>query len=160
MSNINFKSFMVDSLKTANATYNTMTFKGVDTFKDADGTPVPLEFKALSKKEISALRQEYTTRKPAKGKKGNYIISNGQLVYDETFDADGFNDALIAKSMVCPNLYDEDLQKFYNTYAATELLNVMFKGEDYDYVDECCSKACGFTDADDEDEKVINELKN
>lgn len=154
---MDFKEFMLPELKEKKD--EIITFKGVDTFKDKEGNPIPLKFKRLSKKEYRKILNEFKSRVPALDEKGKYIISsNSRLVYDEVLDNDGLSDALIARTMVQPNLYDKELLKFYDVYAATDLLNILFKGEDYAYVDRCCAQACGLTKLN--EKEVISELKN
>lgn len=151
-----FKKFMLPELKEKKD--EIITFKGVDTFKDEEGNPLPIQFRKMDRKEYRRLMKEYITKTPALNSKGDYIISGGKLVYDEELDSEALTDAVIAKTMVSPNLYDKDLMKYYGVYSATDLLNVMFKGEDYAYVDRCCAQACGFTKLD--EKEVISELKN
>ena len=131
---MDFKEFMLPNIKEAKE--EIITFKGVETFKDSKGKPIPLDFRKMNRKEYRELIKQFKIRKPAIDDKGDYIISsNNKLVYDEELDTAGLNDAVIAKTMVVPNLYDKELMEYYGVYSATELLNVMFKGDDYDYVD-------------------------
>lgn len=154
---MDFKKFMLPELKENKE--EIITFKGVDTFKDEEGNPIPLQFRKLGKKEYRKILSEFKTRVPALDENGKYIISsNSRLVYDEVIDGDGLSDALIVKTMVCPNLYDKELLNYYGVYAATDLLNIMFNGEDYAYVDKCCAQVCGFAKID--EKQVISELKN
>lgn len=151
-----FKSFMLPNIKEAQE--EIITFKGVETFKDKEGNPIPLQFKKIPKREVDKIRKEFTTKTPAIGKDGKYIIQGGNIVNDVEVDYDGFSDALIAKSMVSPDLKNKALYEYYNVWSKTELLNVLFKGEDYAYVDRCVAQACGMAPID--EEKVIKDLKN
>lgn len=152
-----FKKFMLPELKEKKD--EIIIFKGVDTFKDEEGRPIPLKFKKLNKREYRKILNEFKSRVPALDENGKYIISsNNRLVYDEVLDSDGLSDTLIARTMVYPNLYDKELLSYYGVYSATELLNIIFRGEDYAYVDRCCAQACGLTQID--EKEVINELKN
>lgn len=151
-----FKSFMLSGLKNDNT--EILTFKGVDTFKDSEGNPIPLKFKKLTEKEVEKLRKEFTTRTPAVDKNGKYIIRNGRIINDIETDLDSFSDAIIAESMVYPDLKDKSLYDYYNVYSKIELLNVLFKGDDYKYVDSCAAQACGMSPID--EDELVKELKN
>lgn len=153
---MDFKEFMLPELKEQKE--DIITFKGVDTFKDKEGNPIPIQFRRIGRKEYRRILKEFKKKTPALNNKGDYIISGGKLVYDEDTDYEEFNDTVITKAMVSPDLYDKELMKFYGVYSAVDLLNVLFKGKDYDYIDKCCSQACGFSDPD--PKEVISELKN
>lgn len=154
MSENNFKSFMVAGLKRNDI----LTFKGVDTFKDDNGNPTPLKFKPISKAEAEELRKKFTIKTPAVNKNGNYIITDGRIVNDIEVDYVKYTDALIVETMVYPNLKDKELLDYYGVYAGTELLHILFKGKDYDYVDRCAAQAADLIPVD--ESKLINELKN
>lgn len=150
-----FKSFMLDSLKTSN---EVLTFKGVDTFKDENGVPIPLKFKQISRNEVNEIRNKFKTKTPAIGKDGNYIISGGRIINDVEVDIADFTDELIVKTMVYPNLKDKELMDYYNVYASTELLHKLFKGKDFEYVDSCSAQAAGLIEID--ENEVIKNIKN
>ncbi len=154
MSNINFKNFMIADLKKNDV----LTFKGVDTFKDDNGNPISLKFKQISRAEAEELRQKFTTKTPAVNAKGNYIITDGRIVNDIEVDYAKYTDALIVETMVYPNLKDKELLDYYGVYAGTELLHILFKGKDYDYVDKCAAQASDLLPVD--ESNLINELKN
>ncbi|MDO4301640.1 MAG: hypothetical protein Q4D26_09660 [Clostridia bacterium] len=151
-----FKSFMLSGLKNDNT--EILTFKGVDTFKDENGVPIPLKFKQISRAAVEEIRKNYTTKTLAIGKDGKYIISNGNIIKDVEVDYAGFSDALIVETMTYPDLKDKELLEFYGVYAGTELLHKLFKGKDYDYVDRCSAQAAGLIDLD--ETKLVKELKN
>lgn len=150
----NFKNFMIEGLKKTEV----LTFRGVDTFKDDNGNPVPLKFKQISKTEAEELRKNFTTKTPAVNKKGNYIITDGRIVNDIEVDYAKYTDALIVETMIYPNLKDKELLDYYGVYAGTELLHILFKGKDYDYVDRCAAQASDLIPVD--ESKLIDELKN
>lgn len=150
-----FKSFMLDSLKSGS---EVLTFKGVDTFKDENGVPIPLKFKQISRTAVEEIRKNYTTKTPAIGKDGRYIISNGNIINDVEVDYAGYTDALITETMIYPNLKDKELLEFYGVYAGTELLHKLFKGKDFDYVDRCSAQAAGLINLD--ENELVKELKN
>lgn len=151
-----FKSFMLSGLK--NDDTEILTFKGVNTFKDAEGNPIPLKFKKIPEREIGKIRKEFTTKTPAVDKNGKYIIRNGRIINDIETDLDSFSDAIIAESMVYPDLKDKSLYDYYNVYSKIELLKVLFKGDDYKYVDRCAAQTCGMAPID--EDELVKELKN
>lgn len=76
MSNYNLKNFMISGLKKN----DTLTFKGIDTFKDENGVPIPLKFKQISRTEVEDIRKKFVHKTPAVDKEGNYIIRNGLYI--------------------------------------------------------------------------------
>lgn len=41
---------------------DTLTFKGIDTFKDENGVPIPLKFKQISRTEVEDIRKSLFIR--------------------------------------------------------------------------------------------------
>ena len=155
------KSFMLPNDKLNNE--EVITFKGVETFKDASGNPIPLKFKKLSKKELRKIRSNHTTKKYLTNENGDYVLNAGNAVLCEDINMEGYNDEVIVESMVYPNLKDPALMEHYNIYSATELLNYLFRGENYDYIDRCAAQASGRVALDQKmvyDDDTIKELKN
>lgn len=151
----NFKNFMLPELKEQS---DIIAFKGVDTFKDKDGNPIPIKFRVPNRLEVREIRKKFERRTPAIDKDGNFIIKNGAIVHNESFDFDEYTDELIVETMVYPNLNDTQLQEYYGVYAATELLHILFRNKDYKYIDSCCAQVVGFSDLD--EQFVIKEVKN
>ena len=98
MSNYDLKKFMISGLKKN----DTLTFKGIDTFKDENGVPIPLKFKQISRTEVEDIRKKFVHKTPAVDKEGNYIIRNGRIINDIDVDYDSFTDELIVETMVQP----------------------------------------------------------
>ena len=154
MSNYNLKNFMISGLKKN----DTLTFKGIDTFKDENGVPIPLKFKQISRTEVEDIRKKFVHKTPAVDKEGNYIIRNGRIINDIDVDYDSFTDELIVEIMVQPDLRDKEFLDFYGVYAGTELLHILFKGDDYRYIDGCAAQAADMAPI--KEENLIKELKN
>lgn len=154
----NFKNFMLNNLK-EEAEREILVFPGIKTFLDENGNPIPLKFKKLTKSETRNIEKEFKTTTLATRNDGTYIISRGgKVAVVEDTDFEGLATELIAKTMVCPNLKDKELLEFYGVYAATELVPILFKGEDYTYVDQCAAQAAGIIPID--EDKIIKEIKN
>lgn len=104
-----------------------------DRAKDADGNPISWEIKAISSKEIKALRRECTTVK--RTKKG---------VPQEDFDAAKFEMKLCAACVVFPNLLDAELQDSWEVRTPEELLGKMLLSGEQDVLSQAVMAINGY----------------
>ena len=78
--------------------------EGLDSIKDENGKAVHFRIKKLHKDTIDKINKMYTSKVPAKDRKGNYIIQNGEIVYRTEKDNAKSLAHLITEALVYPDL--------------------------------------------------------
>ena len=58
-----------------------VTAAGPESFKDEEGNVIQFEIKVLTQAEIQKINDAYRQRRVATDKKGNPIVSNGEVVW-------------------------------------------------------------------------------
>lgn len=155
MSNVfSIKDFMREELKVDQV----IEIPGIKTFCDKDGNPIPMKIKIITSGKLSELRAMARKRTIAKDKKGKPIYQGGQIQYSEEIDTTLLTDAMIAESLVFPDLHDKELLAYYGEQEAVKLVHKVFaKIDDYQYISNQISEASGIgRDAD----ELIEEAKN
>lgn len=137
---------------------------GVDSIRDENGDVVDFEVKVLSNKTIRNIQNQYKKKAVAHDKKGNPLVSGGEVVFKSDYDSDRALRHIIAEALVYPNLKDKELQDFYKCYDIADLLLVVFSNpEEYNDVVRRVMIELGMisrADAEDENEKEIDDAKN
>lgn len=105
---MSFERFMKKNKAVKSNTF----FKATKSLCDENGTPLDWEIKALTTKESEAIREKCTIEVPVPGKPGMY---RQKITKD-------YVPTLIAAAVVCPNLYDADLQDSYGVKTPQELI--------------------------------------
>ena len=156
---MNMKAFMKEELKNR----GTIEFPGIDKFKDEKGKPIPFILKRLSRKEIKDIRDMYRTKKVYRDKRNRdrpVIGANPQVAVIEDYDADSAGLAIMVEAFVQPKLDDPELMEYYGVVDRLDMPQIIFSDkEDFIYADDCVMAACGLKEQEDENE-VIEELKN
>ncbi len=89
------------------------TYAATKSLCDEDGQPILWEFKHITSKENEAGRDGATRDIPVAGRQG---------VYRQKLDSTKYVRDMIVKSVVCPDLYDKELQDSYGVNTPEELL--------------------------------------
>lgn len=100
--------------------------EGLDSIKDENGNVIHFRIKKLHKDTIDKINKMYTSRVPAKDRKGNFIIQNGEIVYKTEKDNTKSLAHLITEALVYPNLKDADLMAYYSCNDITEMPSKVF----------------------------------
>lgn len=82
---------------------------------DDNGEPLMWEIRAINTRESNSIRESCTREVPVPGKYG---------VYRQRVDSD-YIDKITAAAIVCPNLYDKELQDSYEVSTPEDLLREM-----------------------------------
>lgn len=82
---------------------------------DENGEPLMWEIRAITTRESNSIRESCTREVPVPGKYG---------VYRQRVDSD-YIDKITAAAIVCPNLYDKELQDSYEVSTPEDLLREM-----------------------------------
>lgn len=137
-----------------------VTAPGPNSFKDEDGNVILFEIKVLTQEEINKINDGYRRRSMATDKKGNPLISMGEVVWKTEKQNAKASHHLIAEALQYPNLKDPDLMKYYNCVDFTEMpLKVFPKADEFQHVTMIVMQALGLASpANDEEE--LEEAKN
>lgn len=156
---MNMKAFMKEDLKNR----GTMTFPGIEAFKDEKGKPIDFIIKRLSMKEIREIRNLYKSNTVYRDKENGdrpIIGANGQVAVLKDYDAEKAGLHIMVDAFVQPKLDDKDLMEFYGVLDRLDMPQTLFNNKkDYEYADRCVMEACGLAKPKKEKE-VIEELKN
>lgn len=155
MAKKDLKYFMRDN------TPEIVTAPGPDSFKDESGNVIQFEIKVLTQGEIQKINDAYRQRKIATDKKGNPIVSNGEVVWKVEKDNARATRHIIAEALQYPDLKDEQLMKHYGCVDITEMpLHVFPKANEFEHVLRIVMNALGLGDFAEDDEKTLEEAKN
>lgn len=136
---------------------------GVESFKDENGDIVDFEVKVLSNKTIRNIQNQYKKKTIAHDKKGNPLVSGGEVVFKTEYDSERALRHILAEALIYPNLKEKELQDYYKCYDITEMPLVLFSNpEEYQSVLRRVMIELGMLSRTDEDtnEKEIEEAKN
>ena len=117
MENKNLKYFMRQSAKEEIV----VEVEGLESIRDEKGNIVPFKIKKLHNETVDKINKMYVTRVPAKDKKGNFIIQNGELVYKVEKDKTKAFHHILAEALVVPDLKDTDLMAVFGCLDITEM---------------------------------------
>lgn len=106
-------------------------------FKDENGDPIEWELRSETTKELQTIGKKY--------------VKNGVL------DQQGYENEILVKSVVYPDLTDAKLQKSYGVVGEVDLLTTMLKPAEYARLKSKVFKICGM---DTSLETDIEEAKN
>lgn len=128
-------------------------------FKDEKGNPVNLEIRVLGNAEIQKINDSYRTRAMATDRKGNPIISMGEVVWKTDRDSAKASRHMLVEALAYPNLKDKELMAFYKCTDVTDMPMLVFsKTDEYAHVSRAVMAALGLGDFLDDDE--LEEAKN
>lgn len=139
-----------------------------DSFRDENGEVLTMKIKRLSQTTIDKINDSYKSRTIATDKKGNPIISRGEVVWKVEKDAERAVRHIIAEALVYPNLQDKELMDFYKCFDVSEMPRLVFsRPGEYDHVVKMVLVALGMADgetlssaAEDEAESDVEAAKN
>ena len=132
-----------------------VTAPGLDRFCGEDGKPIPFEIKVLSQEEINKINEAYRRRSMATDKKGNPLVSMGEVIWKVEKDSARASRHLIVEALVYPNLKDPELMEYYNCVDVTEMpLKVFSRADEYQYVSKIVMQALGLASEVDDGEEL------
>ena len=153
MSKKDLKYFMRDT------TPEIVTVPGPESFKDEDGNVIDFEIKVLTQSEIMKINELYKVHRAAKDKKGNPLVLNNSVVWEETTDSAKAVRQMIVDALIYPNLKDPELMKHFNCVDNTDMpLLVFSKADEYRHVVKIVMNALGLSS--EEDEVELEDAKN
>lgn len=153
------RAFMRESSKTEEI----VTAPGPDTILGEDGKPVKLEIKVLSAGTIQKINDNYKKRSMAVDKKGNPIVSGGEVVFKSERDNFKASMHMLVEALVYPDLKDPDLMAFYDCHDITEMpFNVFPRSDEFAHVNRVVMAALGLGNELEQEEKeeTLDEIKN
>ncbi len=131
-----------------------------DRFKDDEGNPIEFEVKQLTQAEIQRIFKLYRQKHVATDKRGNPIVTNGEVAWKVDKDNDRAMRHIIVEALVYPNLKDKELMDFYKCVDVTEMpLKVFPKPDEYSTVTTAILRAIGIV-SDFENDEDIEAAKN
>lgn len=107
----NFSAFMKKNKTVKPNTH----YAATKSLTDENGEPLMWEIRAITTRESNSIRESCTREVPVPGKYG---------VYRQRVDSD-YIDKITAAAIVCPNLYDKELQDSYEVSTPEDLLREM-----------------------------------
>lgn len=135
--------------------------EGLDSIKDENGKAVHFRIKKLHKDTIDKINKMYTSKVPAKDRKGNYIIQNGEIVYRTEKDNAKSLAHLITEALVYPDLKDTDLMAYYNCVDIAEMPSKVFPTTaEYAAVVNKVLTVLEIMDPDEAEQKEVEAAKN
>ena len=157
MSNKNLKYFMRPEAKEEIV----VEVEGLEGIVDENGKVVPFKIKKLHNETVDKINKMYTSRFPAKDKKGNFIIQNGEIVYRTEKDRTKAFHHILTEALVYPDLKDAELMAYFNCNDITEMPQKVFPTNDeYTAVTQKVMAVLGLVDPDEADQKEIDDAKN
>ena len=150
----NLKYFMRDTKD------EIVTAPGPDSFKDENGKVINFEIKVLSQETINKINEAYRRRSMATDKKGNPLVTMGEVVWKVEKDNARASRHIIAEALQYPNLKDPELMKHYNCADMTEMpLKVFSRADEYQHVSRIVMQALGLMETPD-DSAEMDAAKN
>lgn len=157
MANKNLKYFMRQEAKEEII----VDVEGLESIKDENGQVVPFKIKKLHNETVDKINKMYVTRVPAKDKKGNFIIQNGEIVYRVEKDKTKAFLHILVEALVYPDLKDNELMEFFGCHDITEMPRRVFPTNDeYTAVAKKVMEVLGLVDPDEADQKEVDDAKN
>ncbi len=150
----NLKYFMRDTKE------EIVTAPGPDSFKDETGKVIDFEIKVLSQETINKINEAYRKRSMATDKKGNPLVTMGEVVWKVEKDNARASRHIIAEALQYPNLKDPELMKHYGCADMTEMpLKVFSRADEYQHVSRIVMQALGLMETPD-DSVELDAAKN
>ncbi len=150
----NLKYFMRDTKD------EIVTAPGPESFKDENGNVIDFEIKVLSQETINKINEAYRRRSMATDKKGNPLVTMGEVVWKVEKDNARASRHIIAEALQYPNLKDPELMKHYNCADMTEMpLKVFSRADEYQHVSRIVMQALGLMETPD-DSAEMDAAKN
>ena len=137
-----------------------VTAPGPESFKDENGNVIDFEIKVLSQETINKINEAYRRRSMATDKKGNPLVTMGEVVWKVEKDNARASRHIIAEALQYPNLKDPELMKHYNCADMTEMpLKVFSRADEYQHVSRIVMQALGLMETPD-DSAEMDAAKN
>ncbi|MCM1297459.1 MAG: hypothetical protein NC311_18120 [Muribaculaceae bacterium] len=139
----------------------TKVFPGPPGWTNADGTPAMVKVRKLSFDEVTHLSRTYREKEIVRNKKGRIETTTaGRAAVIDDVDGGAMTDAMIAKSLVFPNLRNEQLQHAYGCPGDERALvrKIFNTSESYNYIARIVGDFSGLGTANDDDENTEEQL--
>jgi len=138
-----------------------VTVPGLESIKDENGNVIPFEIKVLPKAEIDKIYENYERKEIATDKRGNPLVSNGQVALKVSKNYDKVEHHLIVEALQYPNLKDPELMEFYHCVNKIEMpLHVFSRADEYAYVSKIVFSTLGLIEASADSDEELEEAKN
>jgi len=139
-----------------------ITVPGLESFKDENGNVIDFKIKRLTAEEMDRITEGYKKRTVATDKRGNPIVSNGEIVWKTEVDSKRATRHLIAEAFVEPELKNKELMDYYKCIDVSEIVRKVFPyADDYLQVVKKFNDVNGIgEDFKDKDEKEVEDAKN
>lgn len=139
-----------------------ITVPGLESFKDENGNVIDFKIKRLTAEEMDRITEGYKKRTVATDKRGNPIVSNGEIVWKTEVDSKRATRHLIAEAFVEPELKNKELMDYYKCIDVSEIVRKVFPyADDYLQVVKKFNDVNGIgEDFKDKDEKDVEDAKN
>lgn len=156
MANSSLKAFMRSKARDEEV----VSVYGPESIVDEEGNRVVLKVKRLSVNRINKIYERYNYQCSAKDDRGNVIIRNNRVVKDFYTDMEGYTNRLMVESLVVPDLHNQELMDFFKCADVMDMPHAVFASKtEYEYVRDVIISLAG-TLTGDENEYIINEVKN
>lgn len=157
MANKNLKYFMREDSKKEQI----FQVPAPERFKDEKGEVIQMEVKKLHNDTIARINDMYRSRTPLKDRKGNYIVQNGEVVFQNVRDNVKSTRHLIVEALVYPDLKDPELMEYYGCIDITEMpIKVFPDNDEYGYVSRKVLGIIGLLDGEEDNDKEVEDAKN
>lgn len=137
---------------------------GPDTIRDENGAVIELEIKVLTQADIQKIQNNYRKRSVATDRKGNPMVSGGEVVWKTEMDSAKAARHMIVEALQYPNLKDPELMEFFKCVDVTDMpLKVFPTSAEYNHVAKAVMAALGMIEtpeADTTDDTLLDEAKN
>ena len=139
-----------------------ITVPGLESFKDENGNVIDFKIKRLTAEEMDRITEGYKKRTVATDKRGNPLVSNGEIVWKTEVDSKRATRHLIAEAFVEPELKNKELMDYYKCIDVSEIVRKVFPyADDYLQVVKKFNDVNGIgEDFKDKDEKEVEDAKN
>ena len=138
----------------------TKQFPAPPGFPNKDGSRATVILRKLSFVEIADMSELYRKSEIIRNKKGRVeTTTTGRAAVTQEVDGNRLTDAMIAKSLVFPNLSSRELLSAYNCLDELQLVRKIFnRPADYTYMARIVSEYSGIGLMDDEEGESAEEL--
>ena len=133
---------------------------GVPSIVDEKGNVIPFKVRVLSHQKITDIFDSYKKREVYTDKKGNPVVSNGQVVFKVDNQSQKAMRRILVEALVYPDLKNKELMDYYECYSFDDMPGKLFPDrKEYEHVSRCVYTALGILD-DEDNESEVNEAKN
>lgn len=132
-----------------------VTVPGPESFVDDEGKVIDFEIRVLTQEEINTINEGYRKHGIATDKKGNPLVSAGEVIWKTEKDSARATRHLVVEALQYPNLKDKELMEYYGCVDVTDMpLKVFSKPSDYQHVLRIVMEALGLASTINNDDDI------